>query len=129
MNNLRRFKDTFAKLPGENVAVSGVLLLVVGAAGAWLADRVGMPAGTMIGALVASGAYRLAGGAVGPWRKRYGRVGRLLLGTRLNEYGFEALTNDIDSVRRHFPPDVVIDRASLEDIMFYIKKGDENAVA
>lgn len=54
---------------------------------------------------------------------------RLLLGTRLNEYGFEALTADIEAVRGVFPADVVIDKASLEDIMFYIQKGEKNAVA
>lgn len=59
---------------------AGVVLLAVGAAGAWIADLVGVPAGVMIGALVASGAYRLAGGPTGNWRSRYGRAGRLLLG-------------------------------------------------
>jgi uncharacterized protein len=60
--------------------VLGVVLLAVGAGGAWLADLVGIPAGAMIGALAASSIYHLAGGRVGPWRGRYGRAGRLLLG-------------------------------------------------
>ena len=59
---------------------SGVVVLAVGAGGAWLADVVGVPAGAMIGALIASCVYNLAGGRVGAWRGRYGRAGRLLLG-------------------------------------------------
>jgi hypothetical protein len=35
----------------------------------------------MVGALLSSGIYRLAGGDAGPWRRRYGQVGRLLLAT------------------------------------------------
>jgi len=35
----------------------------------------------MVGALLSSGVYRLAGGDPGPWSRRYGRAGRLLLGT------------------------------------------------
>jgi hypothetical protein len=59
----------------------GLGLLAAGSGGAWLAQRIGIPAGVIVGALLASGLYRLAGGDPGPWRGRYGRVGRLLLGT------------------------------------------------
>lgn len=59
----------------------GLALLAVGGMGAWMASLVDIPAGVIVGALLASGAYRLAGGNPGPWRGRYGRVGRLLLGT------------------------------------------------
>lgn len=44
-------------------------------------------------------------------------------GIRLHEFGFEALTSDCERVRRTFNGQVVIERATLEDIMFYIVKG------
>jgi len=66
--------------PAKTGWVAGLELLGVGALGALLGEACGMPAGTMIGALLTSGLYRLAGGAES-WRKFYGRVGRLLLGT------------------------------------------------
>ncbi len=59
----------------------GLALLAVGVVGALAARAIGMPAGMMVGALLTSGLYRLAGGNPGPWRGRYSRVGRLLLGT------------------------------------------------
>lgn len=40
--------------------------------------------------------------------------------------GFEALTKDIDQVKRIFGDEVVIDPASLEDIMFYLKGGKQH---
>lgn len=58
----------------------GLALLAVGGAGAWSAQRIGIPAGVIVGSLLVSGLYRLAGGDPGPWRARYGQVGRLLLG-------------------------------------------------
>lgn len=61
--------------------VQGLVLLAVGIAGALVGEASGLPAGIIIGALVASGLYVLAGGRAEPWRGRYGRVGRLLLGT------------------------------------------------
>jgi membrane AbrB-like protein len=60
---------------------SGLLLLAVGAAGGWFAVWVGIPAGVIVGALLTSAIYRLLSGASGPWRERYGRLGRVLLGT------------------------------------------------
>lgn len=59
----------------------GLALLLLSTGGAWIASRAGIPAGVIIGALLASGLYRLAGGDPGPWRGRYGLLGRLLLGT------------------------------------------------
>lgn len=58
----------------------GLFLLSIGAAGALAAHFAGLPAGMVIGALIASGIYRLSGGQIGKWRHRYGTVGRLLLG-------------------------------------------------
>lgn len=42
-----------------------------------------------------------------------------LEGWRENEHGFEALTSRASSVRKHFEGDVLVENASLEDIMFY----------
>ncbi|MGD8625279.1 MAG: AbrB family transcriptional regulator, partial [Anaerolineae bacterium] len=62
-------------------------MLAAGVAGALAGQAAGIPAGTMIGALLSSGLYRLLAGrrldpaATGLWRRRYGRLGRLLLGT------------------------------------------------
>lgn len=38
---------------------------------------------------------------------------------RKNSFGFEALTDNVDKIKRIFQKDVVIDKASLEDIMVY----------
>ncbi len=59
----------------------GAILLALGSAGALLGQALRLPAGVMLGALLSSGIYRLAGGDAGPWRGRYGQIGRLLLGT------------------------------------------------
>jgi membrane AbrB-like protein len=59
----------------------GLALLAVGTAGALTAQQIGIPAGMIVGALLSSGFYRLAGAEPGPWRGRYGRIGRLLFGT------------------------------------------------
>jgi hypothetical protein len=58
----------------------GLKLLGIGLVGALAADRLGLPAGMTVGALISTGIYRLAGGEPGPWREHYGRLGRLLLG-------------------------------------------------
>ena len=41
--------------------------------------------------------------------------------------GFEALTNDVQAVEEIFGDNVVIERASLEDIMYYSKGGLQHA--
>lgn len=43
----------------------------------------------------------------------------LLIGVRRNEYGFEALTDNVHEARKNFGKDIVVDRASLEDIMYF----------
>ncbi|MGD9145829.1 MAG: AbrB family transcriptional regulator [Anaerolineae bacterium] len=76
----------------------GLALLAAGTAGALAGWAVGIPAGIMVGALLICGLYRLAGGEqlvggrrpaesqrladgqLDRWRKRYARLGRLLLG-------------------------------------------------
>ncbi|NLE46056.1 MAG: AbrB family transcriptional regulator [Chloroflexi bacterium] len=58
----------------------GVLLLTIGAVGGLGATALDIPAGMIIGALLASGVYRLAGGDPGGWRQPLGFVGRLILG-------------------------------------------------
>ncbi len=41
------------------------------------------------------------------------------VGIRQGEFGFEALTRDVAAVRKKFGSELMIDRASLEDIMYY----------
>jgi ABC-2 type transport system ATP-binding protein len=48
----------------------------------------------------------------------------LFRGVRKGEFGVQALTDDIPGARRRLGPDAVIERASLEDIMFYLTKGN-----
>jgi membrane AbrB-like protein len=67
------------KRPGR--VRNGLALLGAGAAGGWVGARLGIPAGVLIGALVASSAFRLAGGEPEPWRSSFGSAGRLLFGT------------------------------------------------
>jgi len=45
---------------------------------------------------------------------------------RSSEYGFEALTNDVNNTRKLFGDTVIYEKASLEDIMFYTKIETEN---
>lgn len=40
-------------------------------------------------------------------------------GIRKSQFGFEALTDDVNKVKKNFGSDVVIDRANLEDIMYF----------
>lgn len=40
-------------------------------------------------------------------------------GIRTTEFGFEALTADVNETKKRFGPDIVIDKASLEDIMYF----------
>ncbi len=69
--------------PYSTDLIRGLALLAVGTVGALAAREAGIPAGMIVGALIAGGAFRLAGGDPGPWRGRYGRTGRLLLGTAI----------------------------------------------
>ncbi len=49
-----------------------------------------------------------------------------LRGFRRGEYGIEALTSDAAAARQSMKQDDVLERASLEDIMFFITKGEGN---
>lgn len=81
-----------AELPAAGLR-RGAVLLALGAAGAWVAVRIGIPAGAIVGALLASGVYRLANGDPGPWQARFGRIGRLLFGTVIGAaFGPEVIT-------------------------------------
>lgn len=44
-----------------------------------------------------------------------------------NDFGFEALTNNTSGIKRLFGDDVLIERASLDDIMVYTVRGEKNA--
>lgn len=48
---------------------------------------------------------------------------KLFVGIRENNYGFEALTDDINGVRGAFKDKVIIEKPSLDDIMVYTIKG------
>jgi ABC-2 type transport system ATP-binding protein len=52
---------------------------------------------------------------------------QLFKGVKSTEFGFEALTDDEASVRQKFTNGLVIEKASLEDILYYhnLKRGDE----
>ncbi len=49
------------------------------------------------------------------------------LGIRETGFGFEALTGNVDRVRKLFADSVIIERPSLEDIMLYTVRGSANA--
>ena len=51
----------------------------------------------------------------------------LFRGVRKGEFGVQALTDDVAGARRRLGRDAVIERASLEDIMFYLAKGNGRA--
>ena len=44
---------------------------------------------------------------------------KMFKGVRTRDFGFEALTDDVNSVKKKFGSDIVIDKANLEDIMYY----------
>ncbi|MBN2355007.1 ABC transporter ATP-binding protein [candidate division KSB1 bacterium] len=52
---------------------------------------------------------------------------RCFAGIRMGEFGFEALTADVRLVKKQFGSDVVIDRATLEDIMYFSNLRGEHA--
>jgi ABC-2 type transport system ATP-binding protein len=49
------------------------------------------------------------------------------LGYRRTEVAVEALTSDAEQARRRLPDDVVVERASLEDIVYFVTKGAHHA--
>ncbi len=51
----------------------------------------------------------------------------LLRGYRQGRFGVEALVCDIKQARRTLPDDVVVERATLEDIMYFMTKGGLSA--
>jgi ABC-2 type transport system ATP-binding protein len=50
-----------------------------------------------------------------------------LRGYRRSEYALEALTSDLASARSRLGESVVYDKATLEDIMYYLTRGDSHA--
>ena len=51
----------------------------------------------------------------------------LFSGIRESEFGFEALTSNVKEAEKKLKKGIVIEKASLEDIMFFITKGGNNA--
>jgi ABC-2 type transport system ATP-binding protein len=56
-----------------------------------------------------------------------GTARALFKGVRETPYGVEALTADIPAVQTAFPSGVVIERASIEDIMIFLSQGVSHA--
>lgn len=54
-----------------------------------------------------------------------GSAHRHLIGVRYNPYGFEALTDDVSAIRRDYGEKVVIEPASLEEVMFHLSRKEE----
>lgn len=51
---------------------------------------------------------------------------KFLKGIRTTEFGFEGLTDNVNEANNRFGSDIVIDRASLEDIMYFSKLRSNN---
>jgi len=52
----------------------------------------------------------------------------LFRGIRKSQYGFKALTSDIEKVRRQISgQNLIVEKASLDEIMFFLSKGEINA--
>jgi ABC-2 type transport system ATP-binding protein len=52
-----------------------------------------------------------------------------MLGIRESEFGFEALTSNRGEVHRRFKQELVVEKATLEDIMFLLIKGNKHVTA
>jgi len=63
----------------------------------------------------------------GPVEQLTGERRILLKGIRTTAFGFEGLTGDIPAARRAFGSAAVIDRASIEDIMIFMDRGNNHA--
>ncbi|MCX6145175.1 MAG: ABC transporter ATP-binding protein [Ignavibacteriales bacterium] len=48
-------------------------------------------------------------------------------GWRKHQHGFEALTSDVPVVRQQLSSEVLIDKPTLEDLIFFMHKGGDNA--
>ncbi len=51
----------------------------------------------------------------------------LFKGWRMHEYGFEGLTGDVSQVRKLVRGEMMIEKPTLEDIIFFLHKGHNNA--
>ncbi len=52
---------------------------------------------------------------------------KILRGIKINRYGFEGMTSDKNKAYDIFGKEVVYDKATLEDILLFYTRGDENA--
>jgi ABC-2 type transport system ATP-binding protein len=55
------------------------------------------------------------------------KLAGLLEGLRRTDYGFEGLTSQASAVRGLPPGDLVMEKATLEDIMYFVTKGEHHA--
>lgn len=53
----------------------------------------------------------------------------MFVGVRKNGYGFEALTGDVAAARRRFGDQAVFERSTVEDLMLYYVRRDNDALA
>jgi ABC-2 type transport system ATP-binding protein len=53
-------------------------------------------------------------------------AGQFFHRSRTGEFGVEALTSDVNEVRRRFESGVIIQKATLQDIMFFTDRGDRH---
>jgi ABC-2 type transport system ATP-binding protein len=51
---------------------------------------------------------------------------RYLTGIRQSEFGFEALTGDVAGLKKLYASDVVLEKASLEDIIYFVNMGSRH---
>jgi ABC-2 type transport system ATP-binding protein len=54
-------------------------------------------------------------------------IKKVFKGIQFNKYGFEGLVSDKNLIINSFSKNIVIEKATLEDIMYFIVKGDNNA--
>lgn len=52
---------------------------------------------------------------------------KILRGIKITRYGFEGMTSDKNKAYEIFGKEVVYDKATLEDILLFYTRGDENA--
>jgi len=50
-----------------------------------------------------------------------------IMGYQKTEYGIEILTSETEKAQTLLPPDSITEKASLEDIMYFMSKGDKHA--
>lgn len=55
-----------------------------------------------------------------------GTAGPYFKGIRQGDFGFEALTDDVETIKKEFGAELVIDRVNLDDIMYFLSDREIN---